>query len=328
MITPSLLLACSVALTSSEEVAVDAAIATIKSVGAEGKGNVEAGKAWQILAGQGAGQIVPILSSLNDAGPLASNYLRSAVDAIAENVRRDQEKLPATALEQFVEQVANNGRARRMAFELLIEADPTARERWTPNLLLDPSPELRRDAVAYWTEQANQAKQADDKDKALTLYKKALSGAVDQDQVQTIAKAMEELGSPVNLPEHFGLIQNWKLVGPFDNKDEKGFYVAYPPESGVDFNASYDALDGSVTWKDHTTGDSMGVVDLNKAVDNRQGVLIYAATTFTVPKDRKLQIRFGTPNGWKLWVNGELVFARDEYHSGNNFDQYSFDVDM
>ena len=33
-------------------------------------------------------------------------------------------------------------------------------------------------------------------------------------------------------------------------------------------------------------------------------------------------MRLSTPNAWKLWVNGEQIFARDEYHRGTMLDQY------
>ena len=35
-----------------------------------------------------------------------------------------------------------------------------------------------------------------------------------------------------------------------------------------------------------------------------------------------VEIRLGTPNGWKLWVNGKLVFAHEEYHQLTQMDQY------
>ena len=35
-----------------------------------------------------------------------------------------------------------------------------------------------------------------------------------------------------------------------------------------------------------------------------------------------MEIRLGTPNGWKLWVNGELLFAHEEYHQSMRMDQY------
>ncbi len=36
-----------------------------------------------------------------------------------------------------------------------------------------------------------------------------------------------------------------------------------------------------------------------------------------------VEFRLGTSNAWKLWLNGELLFAREEYHRGMFLDQYA-----
>jgi hypothetical protein len=48
----------------------------------------------------------------------------------------------------------------------------------------------------------------------------------------------------------------------------------------------------------------------------------YAAADFFSESDRPAEIRIGCKNGWKVWLNGELLFARDEYHRGAKLDQY------
>jgi hypothetical protein len=45
-------------------------------------------------------------------------------------------------------------------------------------------------------------------------------------------------------------------------------------------------------------------------------------TKFNSDKNQTVDLRLGTPNAWKLWVNGELLFAREEYHRGTKLDQY------
>jgi hypothetical protein len=39
-------------------------------------------------------------------------------------------------------------------------------------------------------------------------------------------------------------------------------------------------------------------------------------------KELPVEIRYGCINASKLFLNGKLVFAREEYHHGENFDQY------
>src|SRR5262245_5643438 len=71
----------------------------IKAVGREGAGNVEAGKAWRELVGCGPAALPAILTALDDADPTAANWLRTAVDAIAERELAAGRTLPADKLE-------------------------------------------------------------------------------------------------------------------------------------------------------------------------------------------------------------------------------------
>ena len=55
---------------------------------------------------------------------------------------------------------------------------------------------------------------------------------------------------------------------------------------------------------------------------------MYAVTTWTSNKDQQVEIRLGTPNSWKLWINGQLVFEREEYHRSSKLDQYRVPVSL
>ncbi len=67
---------------------LSAALATLKQVGHDGAGNRAATQAWAIVAAANAAQLPAILTALDDAGPLAANYLRAATDAVAERTLR------------------------------------------------------------------------------------------------------------------------------------------------------------------------------------------------------------------------------------------------
>src|SRR5437870_7458633 len=77
-------------------------LARIKAVGKEGAGNVEATRAWNELVRQGPAVLVEVLAALDDADPVAANYLRSAVEAIADHALAAGKPLPGGALEAFV----------------------------------------------------------------------------------------------------------------------------------------------------------------------------------------------------------------------------------
>lgn len=313
---------------ASADDALDSALDIVLAVSSEAKGNREATEAWKTLAAQEPSAIPALLEALDRSGPLAANYILSAIDAVAERAQHKKQPIPADSLLAFLKDQSHNSRARRVAFELLTCSDATLSETLIPTFLDDPSPELRRDAVAHWIQKADEAQKAGDQNIVMECLEKALSGAVDKDHVDLLASRLEPLGRSVNLADHFGLILDWKLIGPFDNSNEAGFAIEYPPESEIDFAASYDGKSGKVSWKDFHTDDPMGKVDLNKAVIESKSVVAYCAGIVTLNEPRKAQIRLGTQNGWKLWVNGEAVFGQDEYHSGSNFDQFAFDVKL
>ena len=59
-------------------------VEALHAVGPKGAGNRQAAQAWEQLARADAAQLPAILRALDDAGPLAANWIRCAVDAIAE----------------------------------------------------------------------------------------------------------------------------------------------------------------------------------------------------------------------------------------------------
>jgi hypothetical protein len=297
-------------------------VATIKAVGPEGAGNAAAREAWRKLSAADTSALPAILAALDDAGPLAANWLRASFDAIAERQIRQGCKLPAAALEKFAVDTSHTNRARRLAFDWLCRADATAADRLIPTMLDDPSVEFRRDAVARLLAAAELLEAAGNAENAAGTYRKALSSARDLDQVQQIVKKVETFGDKIDVPAHFGYLLKWKLIGPFDNASEGGFDVAYPPEKSVDFAAEYQGKSGPVKWIDHVTDEPYGKVDLNKALIKGNSLVGYAAAEFLAEKARSIELRLQTTNANKIWLNGAPLSQNKVYHAGSKMDQY------
>ena len=197
-------------------------------------------------------------------------------------------------------------------------------------MINDPSAEMRRDAVARLIDEAAELKAANNNDAARKTYEAALQGAVDGDQVELLAKSLDALGASVNLVDHFGLLTEWKVIGPFDNRGGIGFAAVYPPEEKLNFDAKYEGQLGEVRWApvaaptppDVYDVGKVGVVDLAKLTAPHKGAVTYTATEFVAAEGGPVEFRIGTPNAWKLWVNGQEVFGQEEYHRGMFFDQY------
>jgi len=117
-------------------------------------------------------------------------------------------------------------------------------------------------------------------------------------------------------------VTTWKVIGPFDNKGGSGIEKAYPPEQTVDLGAEFDGLNGRVRWQDLAATDDYGTVDLNKPFTKLKEVAGYAFTEFQADKARTVELRLGSQNAWKVWLNGKFLFGRDEFHRGRELDQY------
>ncbi len=303
-------------------------LAPLLAVSAEGQGNPAAAAAWKSVTAQASLQDIPtLLAAMDQANPLAANWLRGAVFTIADRSASAGQPLPPSLLTAFLENTAHGPAGRLLAAELLQQTDSAAWDALVPGLLEDPVSALRRQPVARLTAAATAAK---DKPK----LRQALNAARDEDQVRAAADELRQLGETVDLPRHYGFLMDWQVIGPFDNRKRAGFETVFPPEEKVDLAAEYHGKEltagtpNSLRWQPWTSPDEFGVVDLNKPLGMIKEVTGYAATTWNSPAARPAELRLGSKNAWKLWFNGKLLFARDEYHRGMKIDQYRFPVDL
>ncbi|MFA6564863.1 MAG: hypothetical protein WCV00_23360 [Verrucomicrobiia bacterium] len=299
-----------------------AAIKTVRAIGAEGRGNAEASVAWKTLAASDLSQLTTILGGMDGADDLIANWLRAAADTIVSRETAAGKKLPAGDLLAFVRDTNHHPRARRLAFELVARIQPATTEKLLQGMLDDPSLELRRDAVDRVIADAARAFDAGKKPETIQRYQQALQKARDVDQIQSVARKLRELGETVDLPKLFGFLTQWKVIGPFDNAEGKGFAAAFPPEKKIDLAAEYDGKSGKVRWSDYVTKNEFGMVDINTICEPLKSVTAYAYAEFVSDKARPAELRLGCKNAWKVWLNGKLLWEREEYHRGMQIDQY------
>ena len=314
-----LLTALSIVATSLS--AADDAQALIKalaSVGREGEGNERAKEAWKAAVAIGPNALSAVLSQTGTGSPVADNWLRLAGNTIVDQALKSKQPLPLGELESFVRKTGNHESARVLAFDLLQQSDSNRAEALQRTLLNDPVQSLRRGAVAHLiTAAASLQGEA-----AKKAYLSALEVVRDEDQTRTVADALGKLGSPVQLQKHFGFLTKWHVIGPFDNTDRLGFERVYPPEKEIDLKKAYDGKDKQVQWQPFESADDYGKLDFNKPLTALKQSTAYAYTTFESSTDRGAELRLGCKNAWKVWLNGKLLFARDEYHRGQRMDQY------
>lgn len=301
---------------------VETQIQTILLVQKEGAGHAAAVPAQKSLTQQPSTALLPMLRGMDGANPLATNWLRGAFEAIADRNLKDGAPLPKKELEEFALDRTHTSQSRQLAFEWLLKVDPSASDRLVPQMLDDPCAEFRRDAVQRLIDAAGKSGEAKHMEESKEAYIRAFRAALDPDQLDLVFDQLTKMGEKPDLKRQLGLLNNWWLIGPFDHRNGIGFDAVYPPELEIDLQKKYAGTVGEESWLTKESDERHAVLDLNTLVGRHKGAVVYAYHEFETDQAQHVEIRLGTPNGWKLWVNGELVFAHEEYHQLTQMDQY------
>jgi hypothetical protein len=123
----------------------------------------------------------------------------------------------------------------------------------------------------------------------------------------------------------FTIPDDWIIVSPFDNTDNRGFSKQYPPEVEADLDAFYAGKDRIVRWGkiDYCRRDAY--VELAYAHfesfertgiefvwnDLRTESVAYAHTYIHSPASLEAQLRIGSADGMKVWIDDELKYSAD-----------------
>jgi hypothetical protein len=139
-----------------------------------------------------------------------------------------------------------------------------------------------------------------------------------------------------------GFITNWLIVGPFpnpgDRPNNKGFHIDYLKNYGtepkhVPFNGMQIEKDDGTTvnWAPYeatysTRIDLCSVDHLGLGYEE-EDVLAYAACWLKCGKDMSVQIRVGSDDGYKLWLDHKLISEEHVYRAAYR-DQESYPVKL
>ena len=158
---------------------------------------------------------------------------------------------------------------------------------------------------------------------ALDRYATAFKHARASEQVVRAAEKLAALGQPVDIPSHLGLVVDWWVIGPFDAPLFSGFDRSFPPQQGVDLNAEYTGQAGNpLRWVRYHSSEVLGLVDLVQALGPATEAVGFAYATLDAPSDVDAQLRCGADDNCTVWLNGEQVFARQQWLNGIRFDRF------
>src|SRR5262249_8961530 len=134
--------------------------------------------AWDKLVAFGPAALPSILSAMDTTDTVVANWLRTAFDRIVEEDRKTGAKgIDSDKLLAFVKDAKRQGRARRLALEVIDRLHPGTSARLIPGWLDDP--EFRYDAVALLMKEADTLAKDGDQKKAIAAYQKAFAATQD-----------------------------------------------------------------------------------------------------------------------------------------------------
>ncbi|MBA2113857.1 hypothetical protein [Bremerella alba] len=300
----------------------------INAISAEETGYPEAVQAVAALSKMNAEAIPEVLAAMKQERPVAANWLRGAVEAIADKARQEGSPISNDTLIEFIQTQSHSAKSRSVAYHLLKQQDETAALQLIPSFENDASLELRLLAVEKLMDDARANLAAEKTQEAIATYQQALTATRNAHQASVIADALKELEVEVDTTEHFGFLKNWHVIAAFEFAKGDGFDAVYPPEKEIDLAATYpgkliDEIPAPAKWQPLKLGPGEKSVDFNKAFAPVKEVVGYAVTTFDSDQAQEVELRWGSANATKVWVNGDLVASDKVFHAGDNFDQYS-----
>lgn len=109
-------------------------------------------------------------------------------------------------------------------------------------------------------------------------------------------------------------VQDWWVVGGFDNEGKAGCDTDFGPEAALDLRSVYPAKGKDVAWRRLPAKPWDGFSDLSTVVRPASGVVAYAATVLQADVETKANLSVGTSGGVRVFVNGVKVLASDVYN--------------
>ncbi|MFQ6092339.1 MAG: tetratricopeptide repeat protein [bacterium] len=102
---------------------------------------------------------------------------------------------------------------------------------------------------------------------------------------------------------------DWWIIGPFENAG--GFHRRFPPERETKLTKSYRGKGGKVRWKQAQDSLFDGYVNLKELYEPDTWTVAYGLLSVQSPMARPAQLRIGTNDATKVWLNGEEVWVRN-----------------
>ncbi|MGE9268058.1 MAG: hypothetical protein ACQKBY_08170, partial [Verrucomicrobiales bacterium] len=107
-------------------------------------------------------------------------------------------------------------------------------------------------------------------------------------------------------------VDDWYVLGPFDNPGRANIDRVYPPESLVDLNAAYLGKDGrTIRWTFRKSEEGKGFV---RPPTDEEYVIWYAFSEIQSAEEREVWLAMGSDDKGQVWLNGVPVWVSAKHH--------------
>ncbi len=168
---------------------------------------------------------------------------------------------------------------------------------------------------------------ATDKNRAKEAIDLVRSSNASPEVLVQLAQRLQGAGVPADFANLLGFVRGWYVIGPFDWKDDADWDRAFVNEPNVDPTTTVQAGDKTLKWKTVRTLDPLGMVNLAGEVGQFDRKFAYAYAVIDVPEETDAQLRLGSDDGDKVWLNGKVVWE-NRVDRGAALDQDVVDVHL
>ena len=100
--------------------------------------------------------------------------------------------------------------------------------------------------------------------------------------------------------------KKWMVIGPFDHKN--GFNKKYPPEKKIRLKKIVGKKSRPITWQHGGDSFQEGYIDLKQILQEYNWSVAYGLIYVKSPGDKNVQIRVGTNDATKIWLNNKCIW--------------------
>jgi len=115
-------------------------------------------------------------------------------------------------------------------------------------------------------------------------------------------------------------IEDWYVIGPFDNPKGEGFDRVFPPEQEIQLDKTYvGSMNQTVGWR--VIHARFPYVNLDRLFSPNDHTVAYAFSRIYSPGTRRGFLGLGSDDGLKVWVNGKEVVSQNVFRESRPFQE-------